>query len=288
MPQVCLFHFLDWMFDWHWDLGALLGTIETALHQSPASYMLDRFTICAIVTALAVTPIFSFPGADARGGDDDAGAFFGVADQVAQQDNYQDTVMCESVFYSGLCDQWLKAYEAGKTADAEKIWVKILAKIKASDSCYLLVKKLHQRLESDAPEVASNSSKYGILQYTNTLLKATEKNLGPNHRFIADILAFMTTHYDSIRDYKTAFPLRQREMEVSIKSTGPESEMSAYSIMDMAYELAELGRYQEAHQLVQRVLKVVRAHNYKRALPLAIRLDGQLNSAMQRRGLPIH
>jgi len=242
--------------------------------------MLDRLTISAIVTVLAVTPILSLQGSDARGGDEDA-AIFGLADQVAQGDNHRDTVICETVFYSGLCDQWLAAYEAGKIVDADKVWAKILAKIQTSESSYLLLKKLHQRLESDAPEVVSNNSKYGILQYSNTILKATEKTLGPNHRFIADILAFMTTHYDSIKDYKTALPLRQREMDISIKSSGPESEMSAFSILDMAYELAELGRYQEAQALVTRVLKFSRVHKYERVLPLAIRLDSQLKTTMQ-------
>jgi tetratricopeptide (TPR) repeat protein len=263
------------------------GNKEKELSSIPSSNMFDRLTIYAIVTVLAVTMLLSWQEAVARGGEDDTAAIFGLADQVAQEDSHRDTVACETVFYSGLCDQWLKAYEGGRTADAERAWAKILAKIGTSDSCYLLLRKLHQRLESDAPEEVSNSSKYGILQFTNTILKATEKNLGPNHRFIADILAFMTTHYDSIKDYKTALPLRQREMEVSIKSTGAESEMSAYSIMDMAYELAELGRYQKAHQLVTRVLKFSRAHNYQRALPLAIKLDSQINSAMQRKGLPI-
>jgi tetratricopeptide (TPR) repeat protein len=280
---VSLFHFSDVRLAL--GLGKLLGTIETALHQSPASFMLDRLIISAIVTLLAVTPIVPLQGADARGGDGEDAAIFGLADQVAEEDNHRDTVICETVFYSGLCDQWLKAYEAGKIADADKIWAKILAKIKNSESCFLLLKKLHQRLESDAPDVVSNNSKYGILQYSNTILKATEKILGPNHRFIADILAFLTTHYDSIKDYKTALPLRQREMDVSIKSSGPEAEMTAFAILDMGYELAELGRYQEAQVLVTRVLKFSRAHKYERVLPLAVRLDGQLKATMQRKGL---
>lgn len=252
--------------------------------------MFSRLSIGAtvMVTMLAVTPLLCLREAYARRVDDDAAAFFGVADQVAQEDNHRDTLMCENVFFSGLCDQWLKAYEAGKAADAEKIWAKILAKIKTSDSCYILVKKMHQRLETDAPENVSNNSKYGILQYSTAILQATEKSLGPDHRFVSDIIAFMATHYDSIKDYKTALPLRQREMEISIKSTGPESEMSAFSIMDMAYEMAELGRYQEGHELVTRVLKFARAHKYQRVLPLAVKLDAQLSAAMQRKGERAH
>jgi len=242
----------------------------------------------ALLTSLAGLQILTFLGPGALAKKNESATIFDLAGQVAEGDNSKDTLMCETIFYSGLCDLWTKAYIGGKVADAEKIWSKILTKMKDSPSCYILVKKLYQRLESDAPENVTNTSKYGILPYANTLLAATEKAAGPNHRFVADILAFKATHYDSIKDYKAALPVRQRELAVELKATGPESEMTGFCMLDMTYELAELGRYDEGYKLAARVLKFARAHKYVRVVPLAEALESQLTAAMQRKAGPPH
>jgi tetratricopeptide (TPR) repeat protein len=213
---------------------------------------------------------------------------FDLLDQAAQGDNSKDMLMCEKVFYSGLCDQWLKGYVAGKTAEADQTWSKIMSQLKESPSCYILVRKLYHRLDTEAPDNATNDSKWGILAYTNQVLGATEKALGRNHRFVSDILAFKATHYDSIKDYKTALPLRQRELDVGIKSMGPEAEMTGFCMVDMSFELAELGRYEEARQLALRALKLAQTHKYARLLPAAQKLDNQLRLVMQRQGARAH
>lgn len=218
----------------------------------------------------------------------DSSNVFDLLDQAAQGDNSKDMLMCEKVFYSGLCDQWLKAYVAGKTAEADKTWSQIMSQLKDSPSCYILVTKLFHRLETEAPDNASNDSKWGILAYTNQVLAATEKALGRNHRFVSDILAFKATHYDSIKDYKAALPVRQRELDIGIKSMGPEAEMTGFCMVDMAFELAELGRYEEARQLAQRALKLAQTHKYTRLLPGAQKLDNQLRFVMQRQGARAH
>jgi hypothetical protein len=218
----------------------------------------------------------------------DSSNVFDLLDQAAQGDNSKDMLMCEKVFYSGLCDQWLKAYVAGKTAEADKTWSQIMSQLKDSPSCYILVTKLFHRLETEAPDNASNDSKWGTLSYTNQVLAATEKSLGRNHRFVSDILAFKATHYDSIKDYKAALPVRQRELDVGIKSMGPEAEMTGFCMVDMAFELAELGRYEEARQLAQRALKLAQTHKYARLLPGAQKLDNQLRLVMQRQGARAH
>ena len=215
---------------------------------------------------------------------DSTSEMFDIFGHVANADKSKDTAMCETVFYSGLCDQWVKAYIGGKSGEAERIWSNILTKIKDSPSCYILVKKLFQRLESDAPESVSNSSKYGILPYSHFLLAATEKALGRQHRFVADILAFMSTHYDSIKDFKTALILRRREMEIEEKC-GPESEMTGFAMLDVAFDLGQLGRYDEARKLTLRVLKFAKARKYERVLPLALKLESELTAAMQRKAL---
>lgn len=212
------------------------------------------------------------------------GDLFGVADQVdGDTPGFRDPLVCENVFYSKLGDQWVQAYVAGRTEDAQKIWGKILAKVDTAPSCYILVKKLHARLEADAPDQVSNSSRFGILQYSNALLQATQKCLGPNHHFVADILAFKATHFDSVKDFETALKLRQQELNVAVKSTGAESELSAHCSLDMAYELAELKRFEESRKLVMHVLKFSQSHNYHGAVADALRLKRELDAAEQRR-----
>jgi hypothetical protein len=239
-----------------------------------------RFPPQLVLLCLAGLQLLCFAGTCALAQQKDLTNVFDLLDQAAQVDNSKDAVMCEKAFYSGLCDQWLKEYVAGKTAEADKTWAKILFKMNDSPSCYILVRKLFQRLESGAPDNATNDSKYGILTYSNQVLAATEKTLGRNHRFVCDILAFKATHYDSIKDFKAALPLRQRELDVGIKSMGPESEMTGFCMVDMAFELAKLRRYDEGHRLVLRALKLAQTHKYARLLPAAQKLENQLHSAM--------
>jgi hypothetical protein len=159
-----------------------------------------------------------------------------------------------------------------------------LSQVKGSEQIYTLIAKLFDRLSLMAPDNARNDSKYGVLPYTKRLLAATEATLGKEHQYVSDILGFMGNHYLSIGDFQTALTISRRAQEIAKKSAGPESEITGFCDLDVAYSLCRLGRLTEAQPIIEHVKVMAKKHKYDRLIPQATRLENQIRSAMQKRG----
>ncbi|MGH9553532.1 MAG: hypothetical protein ACRD3W_29390 [Terriglobales bacterium] len=238
------------------------------------------FLLSAIIAASCSIPCVADKAVKESDGTSEMLDIFG---QAATWDKHKDTELCEKIFFSGLSDQWVNAYFKGPPGAADRIWAKILKELKGSQTCFILVCKLYDRVETGAPDTVDNNSKYGILPYSKCLLSATEKQLGPDHPFNGDILAFMCRHYDSVKDFHTALPLRQREVRIAEKAFGKEGEMTGFALLDVAFDYAYLQRYEEAKEITGRVVKFSRVRKYDRLLPAAENLDHQIAVAIQHR-----
>lgn len=203
-----------------------------------------------------------------------------IMDKAAEDDDSKDTQQCEKMSYSALCDQWIKAYLHGKPGQSDLIWVQILKKMEGVDSIYILVLRLHYRLNFDAPDSAT---KCNIIPYCNSLAAATESCHGKYDSFLWDILGFESDNLEKRLDYKAVVPLRQRILSIARKMYGAESERYGYPALDLIYAYCKTKQYEQAERLCKEILAVAERHHYKNTLADIVRLYGQVLAAENRR-----
>lgn len=200
-------------------------------------------------------------------------------DLLVGADTYRsskDATACERVLYSKLSDQWLDAYRTGRSSDAEKVWGQILSELKACRSISILIEKLYYRIRFQAEGNEGNESRFGFATYYKSLIAATEKSVGKDHRFVADILGYLGNHYDNTKDFQAALTCRQRRLDILEKLPNLQDPTLASALLETAFDLCKLHNYIKAEVYLKRALLVAEKLPEHTPLRRTVALYGKL------------
>jgi hypothetical protein len=131
-----------------------------------------------------------------------------------------DDKKCDEIANSKYFGDWVKAYVKGDQKAFDKSWASVLYQLKDRKRISHLFEIANER--TMLLDTASTNNTILWLQ----LLSSTEKAVGPNHRFIADVLFDLSAYEDGIKDYKTSLRYLKRAKPIVLRTFGSDSPRS--------------------------------------------------------------
>ncbi|MGD9680737.1 MAG: hypothetical protein AB7W16_06085 [Candidatus Obscuribacterales bacterium] len=156
-----------------------------------------------------------------------------------------DRVLSNRSEGSEQMERWFALYAAGKTAEADRAWASALKAFEKREEIGDYLEFVNQRCwfsgEKGSPGVDPEKT-YGYLLVT------TERILGKEHRFVADICTFLATYAEARKDFKAARALRLRDLRLHEKALGKDNRQVLEAHQEIGHLLMGTKEYREAEK----------------------------------------
>ncbi len=195
----------------------------------------------------------------------------------------KDAVACEKALYSKTSDQWLKAYMQGQNNEADLLWKKILVQVKDCESIDVLIDKLYYRVRFLPDESEEASARMAMVPFYTSLLNATEKAVGKDHRFCVQLIGYIAGHYEDIKNFKEAIVWRDKQLKVSQRVSGSKSHTVAHILFSEGRDYCSLRDYKNAEPLLLKSIAIAEKNRYPFILKNSLFAYGQLLCATNRK-----
>jgi hypothetical protein len=162
--------------------------------------------------------------------------------------------------FSKEFDGCVRAYFEGDKKRGEQFWKKLLIGAKGCSSVHPMVKNLHGHIVMISRDERMPKC-HGLCLYLS-LLTATQQAM-PHHRFVADVLDFIGSHYEDYHDYKSAIPYRSQQVEIMTRRLGTKNEETQDVIQNLAYDQYLNHDYKAAQKLIDASLTACRTYKLK-------------------------
>lgn len=156
-------------------------------------------------------------------------------------------------FFSDELNHWVNLYVAGKTAESEKVWAKILKGIAYDRDIKWFLDRVAQRVEIDTCDTDHQIAPVKLLR---DFLSQTQKAVGEYHPFTAYTYDLLSNYYEGMKDYKTCEPYRLRALEIRKKCFGPSDEKVAKSYQVLGRHYYERGDMNKAKDSLTKALAI--------------------------------
>lgn len=189
-----------------------------------------------------------------------------VFNLLAGADKYRlshDAVICEKAFFSKLGDLWINAYIQGRTSEADQLWHKLLVQVKDCESIGVLIDKLYYRLRFLPDEKTDDSEKMAMVPFYLNLLKSTEKAVGKEHRFCAELCGYLSSHGETTKDFKLAIKWRQKQLDVLKKVSRSSSWNVANTLFHLGYDYYMQHDYRSSEPLLLKSINIADKNRYQ-------------------------
>ncbi len=177
----------------------------------------------------------------------------GLVDKTEEK----NSEICQRALYSKSFDNWCKFYLAGKDAEADKEWAKLLPMVKESTSLRPLIRGANTRLQFMDGEEHQQLIERGDSFFADiTMLRATEKALGKKDLQVASIYDYISNCYVDVRNYKKAAEFQRIAYNIRAQKWGKNSTKLANDIRGMASKTFNAGLYEQCKPFAQRMVEL--------------------------------
>lgn len=150
-----------------------------------------------------------------------------------------------------MMDRWFKSYARKNYGEADKIWAAILKHCANREEIGDFIENINERCwfadDSDSKKVDPEKAYHH-------LLVTTEKMLGKDHRFVADLCTFLATYAEARHDYQQAKAYRLRDLKLHEKALGANNHQVIEANQEVGHLLLTMKQYGEAEQYLKRAI----------------------------------
>lgn len=165
--------------------------------------------------------------------------------------------ICQRALYSKSFDNWCKFYLAGKDAEADKEWAKLMPMVKESTSLRPLIRGANTRLQFMEGDEHQQLIERGDSFFADIkMLRATEKALGKNHLQVASIYDYISNCYVDVRNYAKAVEFQRIAYNIRAQKWGKDSTKLANDIRGMASKTFNAHYYDQCKPFAQRMVEL--------------------------------
>ncbi len=160
--------------------------------------------------------------------------------------------------FTDRMDLWLKKFESGKIAEADKLWASIIKDCAGREEIGDFIEVINMRTwfaEDTSKKQADPEKAY------QHLLDITEKMLGKDHRYVADICTYLALYAESRNDFKKAKELRLRDLHLHEKALGESNHQVIEAYQEVGHLLVQMKEYTEAEVYLKTAMRL--AQRYK-------------------------
>lgn len=189
-----------------------------------------------------------------------------------------DLAIEQKMELSSPVDQWFAAYLSGRMVQADKLWADLLVKYKNKEEIGDILENINQR-----SWFAENKKPIEAVKVYEHLLECTEKDLGADHRFVADICSFLATYYESVHEYERALAYRKRDLLLHQRALGAENRQVAEANQEIGHLLLRMKKYDPAEAYLRQAINVASRKGYAVALRKATADLAQADRMLRRK-----
>lgn len=157
--------------------------------------------------------------------------------------NDKDRQLCDRARYGTNVDHWYKAVEKGDRKSAKTYWRAVLNELKGCRRIWFLLLDLRLRWCLSDEDVKIDHHDYA---FHKNLIADTEEAVGKEHRFVADVLTFCGTYFETSGKSEDALKAYSRTLEIRTKSLGNDATETVSIKFVLAEYLYKLKRYAES------------------------------------------
>ena len=162
-----------------------------------------------------------------------------------------DSVVRTRSSNADLMDRWFKAFAKKNYSEADKIWAAILKHCASREEIGDFTENINERCwfaeDTDSKNVDPEKAYYH-------LLVTTEKMLGKDHRFVADLCTFLATYAEARHDYQQAKAYRLRDLRLHEKVLGPNNHQVIEANQEVGHLLLTMKQYEEAEPYLKKAI----------------------------------
>lgn len=175
--------------------------------------------------------------------------------ELVDKNEEENSRLCQRALYSKSFDNWVKLYLAGKDAEAEKEWAKLIPMVKGCTSLRQLIRGANVRLQFMDGEEHQQVIERGDSFFADTkMLRATEKVLGKDHLLVASIYDYMSNCYVDVRNYPKAVEFQLVAYKIREGKWGKNSTKLAGDVRNMAAKTFGAEQYEACKPYAQRMV----------------------------------
>jgi len=194
----------------------------------------------------------------------------------------QESRECKDEVVSPTGEKFLKAYLAGKDAEANRLWALMLQHLSKAKSIEELGPSLYNRYSLEIPDGTPLNSPYARDHLYNFMLASTEKAVGKNHRFYMDCLGAVAHIAEGAQKWQDAENLRLRQYKLALKLLGKDSERTLTISNNYIWDKIELKKNAEAEPLLKSNIETAQRLGYKKQLAWAVNTYAKMLVATNR------
>lgn len=177
----------------------------------------------------------------------------GLVDKTEEK----NSELSQRALYSKSFDNWCKYYLAGKDAEADKEWAKLLPMVKDCTSLRSLIRGANTRLQFMDGEEHQQLIERGDSFFADIMmLKATEKVLGKKNLQVASIYDYISNCYVDVRNYQKAVEFQLIAYKIREEKWGKNSTKLANDIRGMASKTFNAGLYDLCTPYAKRMVEL--------------------------------
>jgi len=189
---------------------------------------------------------------------------------------------CKDEVVSPTGEKFLKAYLAGKDAEANRLWALMLQHLSKAKSIAEIGPSLYNRYSLEVPDGTPLDSRYARDHLYDFMLASTEKAVGKDHRFYMDCLGQVAHITEGKEKWQDAETLRLKQYKMALKFLGKDSERTLTITNNYIWDKIELKKNAEAEQLLKSNIATAERLGYKRPLAWSVNTYAKLLVANHR------
>lgn len=168
-----------------------------------------------------------------------------------------DELMTKRSNNSDKMQHWFDLYSHGKIAESDKVWIGILNDCKNREEIGDFSENINERCWFDERTKKVDAEKAYL-----HLFELTQKALGKEHRFVADLATFLATYSEARHDYNKALQYRVMDLQLHRKALGAENHQVLEAQIEVAHLLITMKDYKQAETyLASAIVDAKKFHN---------------------------
>lgn len=180
---------------------------------------------------------------------------FGLALEAYPNDlgSDMDGIVAQRTSNSEMMDLWFKSYAKGDYVKADKLWQKLLKDCAKREEIGDILENVNERCwfaEDTATRKVDPEKAY------YHLLVCTERMLGKEHRFVADLCTFLATYAEARHDYEKAKQYRLRDLKLHEKALGDQNHQVIEANQEVGHLLVVMKQYDQAGPYLKKALTI--------------------------------
>ena len=186
--------------------------------------------------------------------------------QAKDMDTAMDQLMTTRSGNSDFMDHWFKFYASGNIKEADKTWASILKQCADREEIGDFTENINERCWFAE---SNNRNKVDAEQAYKHLLATTERMLGKDHRFVADLYTFLAVYAEARHDFKKAKSYRLLDLKLHEKALGPNNHQVIEANQEIGHLLLSTKEYNEAEPYLKKALVMSKKQGLKRTFQRA-------------------